>query len=781
MMKLFGACALFSLWTGVAWPAAAAPLTSLHAIHVLSNAEASHSLPVEFQATVGYSRGYENLLFVQDGDDAIFVRPPGHLQLTPGDRILVKGVTQGSFRPIVQGEIIELIRHGELPKPLATTFEELINAKHDSMVVSFRAKVRSADLVASQTPSGHSGRLQLLADSGHLEADVDSDDESALRRLLDDDVELTAVAAGKFDNKMQVTGVVLYVAGLKDIRVLKPAGASPWSLPVTGMDKILAGYQMHDLSPRVRVHGTITYYRPGSAVVLQEGSKSLWLSTHTLEPLQVGDEADATGFPDAHDRLLTLTDATIQDTHIFAPVIPQTMRWLQLGFWSSNKSEGHQNDLVSIEGRVAFQVREAEQDEYVLESDGRLLSAIYHHPVGGGPPAPIVRIPMGSIVRVTGICVVSDPTDIVPGAEVPFNILLGSPGDVVVVANPSLLNVRNLSMLAGLLFAAVLVVGARGWLLERQVRRQTAAMAGRIEAEAALERRRSAILEDINGSRPLAEVLEEITKLVSFSLHGAPAWCEISNGARLGDHPKDQGLRILRKEIPARSGPALGTIFAGLDERATGSSEPSADESEALSLAAGLATLAIETRHLYSDLLHRSEFDLLTDIHNRFSLDRCLEAQIEQARLKASIFGLIYIDLDDFKQVNDRYGHKIGDLFLQDVSQRMKRQLRSVDMLARLGGDEFAVLVGVVRSRADVEEIASRLERCFDDPFAVEGYILRGSASVGIAIYPEDARTKDTLLTTADAYMYVAKNARKRRDPAICDPSDVQSLQDPTS
>jgi diguanylate cyclase (GGDEF)-like protein len=135
---------------------------------------------------------------------------------------------------------------------------------------------------------------------------------------------------------------------------------------------------------------------------------------------------------------------------------------------------------------------------------------------------------------------------------------------------------------------------------------------------------------------------------------------------------------------------------------------------------------------------------------------------VEEARRSGSLFGLIYIDLDDFKQINDRYGHKVGDLFLQEVTLRMKRQLRSVDMLARLGGDEFAVLVGVVRSRADVEEIAHRLDRCFDDPFAIESYVLRGAASVGIAVYPEDASTKDSLLSTADAYMYVAKHTRKQ-------------------
>src|SRR5664279_5105253 len=99
----------------------------------------------------------------------------------------------------------------------------------------------------------------------------------------------------------------------------------------------------------------------------------------------------------------------------------------------------------------------------------------------------------------------------------------------------------------------------------------------------------------------------------------------------------------------------------------------------------------------------------------------------------------LYIDLDDFKQVNDLLGHQVGDLYLQQVAERMKRQLRPGDLLARLGGDEFGSLIPVVRSRCDVEEIALRLEHCFGEPFIVQDYVLHGSASIGIALYPADA------------------------------------------
>ena len=178
-------------------------------------------------------------------------------------------------------------------------------------------------------------------------------------------------------------------------------------------------------------------------------------------------------------------------------------------------------------------------------------------------------------------------------------------------------------------------------------------------------------------------------------------------------------------------------------------------------MAVGLAGLAIETRSLYHDLMRRSEFDLLTDVHNRFSMEKLLERQIDEARQNAGIFGLVYIDLDKFKQVNDLYGHLVGDRYLQEAARRMKHQLRSIDMLARLGGDEFAVLLPQVRNRAEVEEIAMRLDRCFDEPFLLNGELVQGSASVGIALYPDDATTNDGLFSAADAAMYVAKNTRQ--------------------
>lgn len=740
----------------VTWAAAPAPLTTLRAIHALSNAEASQKPQVEFEATVTYFRGYERTLFVQDDGVGIVVTIPPDARLAPGDRVLVRGKTQGSFRPIILGSSVTLLHHGSVPKPVPAAFGELIRGQRDCVLVTIRATVRSANLLLSSQAPVRAAYLQMLTDGGYVDATVDTSDPAALKNLLDADVEVTGVAGGKFDNKMQQTGILLHVSSLADVKIVQRSGSDPWSLAVTPMDQILSSFYVKNLTQRVRVHGTITYYQPGAAVVLQNGDRSLWVSTRTSDPLQIGNAADATGFPDVHDGFLILTDSQVQDSRIPSPITPQPVTWRQIA-QSKNLAQGHHNDLVSIEGEVVSEVREATQDEYVLVSDDNLFSAVYRHPnmPDGTPLPPMRQVPVGARARVTGICIPSSSDPL--AGQVAFDMLLRSFDDIVVVASPSPLNVANLILLVGVLLVIVLVVGARGWAIEHKVRRQNAALAQ-------IERRRSSILEDINGSSPLAEILEKITELVSAMLHGAPCWCEIVDGALLGQCPQNfNAMRVEKCDIPARTGSAMGAFYAALDPL----TKPSANEPEALSMAAGLAALAIETRRLYSDLRRRSEFDLLTDIHNRFSLDKRLDALIEEARQNAGIFGLIYIDLDRFKDVNDIYGHQVGDLYLQQVALRMKRQLRSHDTLARIGGDEFAVLVPVIRNRAEAQEIVHRIEHSFDGPFAVQGHILHGSASVGLAIYPEDGATKDSLMSTSDADMYLRKHARQQDEAKL--------------
>jgi diguanylate cyclase (GGDEF)-like protein len=144
---------------------------------------------------------------------------------------------------------------------------------------------------------------------------------------------------------------------------------------------------------------------------------------------------------------------------------------------------------------------------------------------------------------------------------------------------------------------------------------------------------------------------------------------------------------------------------------------------------------------------------------NRFLLESRLEEARAHAGRSQTHFALVYIDLDQFKLVNDFYGHRVGDVYLQQVAERFSEKLRGMDTLARVGGDEFIALIPVVRNREEVDEITERLRHCFDAPFEIEGYSSRGTASVGVAVYPEDGVTKEELKRVADAAMYSHKSS----------------------
>ena len=763
--------------TALACGQSPAPLTSLAQIHTLTNEEAAKHIPVDFQATVTYFRNYEHTLFVQDGGAPIYVNAPSDVIAIPGDLIRIQGNTEGSFHPIVVAQKITVVGHGVLPTPVQAHFPDLSHARFDGMFVKVSARIISADLTISSDQSVT--RFGLLIEGSPAEALVENSDPGPLREMLDADVEIDGVSSGRFDGKMQMTGITLHVQDLSHVKVLHKSVEDPWDVPLSTVAKSFEAFRANELSDRVRLEGVITYYYPGNAVVLQDGSRSIWINTHTRLPLHIGHWAEAIGFPDTHDGFLRLNNGEIKDTGKSREIQPTHTDWKHL-------SQSHYIfDIVSIDAKVVAEVREAARDTYVLSNEGHLFSAVYRHPeqqvFRSVPLPPLKEIPIGSTVRVTGICLVEDANPY--NGSVPVDLMMRASDDIVVLARPSWVTVANLAKLIAFLCAVVLLAAVWVTLLRRRVRHQSLALAFRAEQEATherrnaqIEQRRARVLEDINGNRPLAEILEDITAFVSFHLDGAPCWCDVQDGARLGNYqPETDSFRIVREDIPARVGPSLGSLFVALPA----SGGPSPLETQALLNGARLATLAIETRHLYSDLVHRSEFDMLTDIHNRFSLEKQLEDVIAKAREHAGMFGLIFIDLDEFKQVNDMYGHQVGDLYLQEVTARMKRQLRAGDLLARLGGDEFAALVPTARSRAEVDDIAERLRRCFDQPFLLGGHVLHGAASLGIALYPEDGSSSDSLLSAADAAMYVAKHCR--RDSLARERSEIRSPIDSAS
>jgi diguanylate cyclase (GGDEF)-like protein/PAS domain S-box-containing protein len=155
--------------------------------------------------------------------------------------------------------------------------------------------------------------------------------------------------------------------------------------------------------------------------------------------------------------------------------------------------------------------------------------------------------------------------------------------------------------------------------------------------------------------------------------------------------------------------------------------------------------------------------DGLTGLPNRAMFSQLLTTEIELATRNGRQFGLLYVDLDGFKRVNDTLGHDAGDVLLKQMAKRFSGALRGSDTVSRLAGDEFAILVRDVQSVADLWSVASKVLAAADAPLEVLGQSCKVSASIGMAQFPEHARDELQLMKRADMAMYLAKRGGKNR------------------
>lgn len=160
---------------------------------------------------------------------------------------------------------------------------------------------------------------------------------------------------------------------------------------------------------------------------------------------------------------------------------------------------------------------------------------------------------------------------------------------------------------------------------------------------------------------------------------------------------------------------------------------------------------------------HLAYHDVLTGLPNRSLFRDRVQHAIASAERERSRLALMFVDLDKFKPVNDRYGHGVGDLLLKAVAERLYRCLRKSDSPARLGGDEFVVLLPAIKTERNALEIAEKIRHEMSVPFEIDGLTLEISASIGVAIYPDHADNAQRLVDCADLAMYYAKAEGRNR------------------
>ena len=185
--------------------------------------------------------------------------------------------------------------------------------------------------------------------------------------------------------------------------------------------------------------------------------------------------------------------------------------------------------------------------------------------------------------------------------------------------------------------------------------------------------------------------------------------------------------------------------------------KPSPADVEILEMSRNMASLVLERSRLQAQLIDHAYHDSLTGLPNRrMARDRIANAIKRAARTRQGL-AVLWIDLDRFKQINDQYGHPVGDAVLQQTAQRLTERLRSSDTLARMGGDEFMALIEGTISREGAQALAEDLLEVLATPMQVDELELSVTASIGISIFPEDGETGDSLAQHADQAMYAAK------------------------
>lgn len=171
--------------------------------------------------------------------------------------------------------------------------------------------------------------------------------------------------------------------------------------------------------------------------------------------------------------------------------------------------------------------------------------------------------------------------------------------------------------------------------------------------------------------------------------------------------------------------------------------------------------LTIKIRHskfLEKKLKKSATHDLLTELPNRLLfLDRVNQAILRSKRSDHT-FGLVFIDLDHFKRINDNFGHDIGDQVLQAVANRLTVILRAEDTVSRMGGDEFILLINNLSQEKDLQPIAKKVLQNLSTPYQIEEHSLTCTGSMGIVLFPTDGSTSRELIRNADRAMYQAKN-----------------------
>jgi diguanylate cyclase (GGDEF)-like protein/PAS domain S-box-containing protein len=223
-----------------------------------------------------------------------------------------------------------------------------------------------------------------------------------------------------------------------------------------------------------------------------------------------------------------------------------------------------------------------------------------------------------------------------------------------------------------------------------------------------------------------------------------------------------QILKVIRSKEHVR-GEVLYTPPSGREDLYEYIFVPVFDKDGEVEAVAGTSRNITERKAMENKNWEKANYDLLTGLPNRCLFRDRLEQDVMHAARIGTPMALLFIDLDKFKEANDEFGHEAGDLLLRHAAERMRSCVRESDTVARLGGDEFTIILQDLGGTVHAENVARKILKEMVRPFHISKKTIRISASIGIALAPEDATTPEQLIKNADQAMYVSKDAGNNR------------------
>ena len=610
-------------------------LTTVGAVHRLSQDEARRQYPVHVIGTVTYFDPYLNyprrpIVMVTDATSTIYVALPGMttLPLRAGARVDVKGVSgPGDFAPTIDGAAIRILGQVPLPPhPPRESLPHMMTGSEDAKWVEMEGIVEAVETV------GNNVTLTLALRDGEIAATTVLEPGADYGKLVDAKVHIDGVGGSLFNRKSQIIGNQLLFPNLSTVTVEESARADPFKGAVSPIRKLMTYAPGKELFHRVHVQGQVTLFWPGRLLCLQDASGALCAEVSQTTAVSPGQTADVIGFPQIGNVTPTLRDAIFQPAEGRGSIAPKIV--------DPDKALDGEYDaqLMQVDG-VLIAYERAAQDPTIVVSAGK-----YTFPVvlpRSAEAHRLLGLKEGSRLRLTGIYSLQADArvftrhDGYPVAKY-FQIMLRSDADVMLLQKPSWWTAEHTLWVLTIALLATML--ALGWvtLLSRRVKRQT------------------------------------------------------------------------------------------------------------------------------EQLQHQATHDALTGVWNRGAMLEMLGRECKTSTDSGERIGVLMLDADHFKRINDTHGHLAGDAVLQELARRVQGTIRPNDRVGRYGGEEFLVMLRACDG-ACLLSWGERVRQVIaSNPIQAGDCLLPVTVSIGATLLTKRGTARDAL-AAVDAAMYRAKVLGRNR------------------